>query len=451
MFPRGERTMTAAGETTPTGRDPATLTHAEAVERARGMADDIRARAAEAEALRHIPKATIRGFIDAGLVRLLTPRAFGGHELSLDTFADVTIEIARADASTGWCFSFLNIHSWLLATFPVEAQEDVWRKKPDAALVDVNVPAGQASRVEGGYRLSGDWPWASGVHHCDWAMLAGVVSPEPGAEGGPPDMRLFLVPREDMEIRDTWHVAGLRGTGSHNVVVKDRLVPQHRTARMAELSGGQAPGSRFHTNPLYRLPMITGLAASVVAAILGASQGAYQRWRGRDPGSLHHVQPRAGRVAVPPADPARRDRGRDRRGGAALPAGARHAPIGRAALDGAARADPQGLCLQRGVVRARRGAALQRERRRRQLRVEPAPARLAGRARHDGARGGQLRCGCRELRADGARAAAESEGSSGVRPARRRRLRGGAGCTVRRSYSSITVTPRGGFHENRME
>ncbi|WP_437671595.1 acyl-CoA dehydrogenase family protein [Sorangium sp. So ce131] len=271
--------MAATGETTPTGKDPATLTHAEAVERARGMADDIRARAPEGEALRHIPEATIRGFIDAGLVRLLTPRAFGGHELSLDTFADVTIEIARADASTGWCFSFLNIHSWLLAAFPVEAQEDVWRKQPDAALVDVNVPAGQAARVEGGYRLSGDWPWASGAHHCDWAMLAGVVSPEPGAEGGPPDVRLFLVPREHLEIRDTWRVAGLRGTGSHNVVVKDKLVPQHRTARMAELSGGQAPGTRFHANPLYRLPMITGLAASLVASILGASQGAYQRWR----------------------------------------------------------------------------------------------------------------------------------------------------------------------------
>ncbi|WP_437756806.1 acyl-CoA dehydrogenase family protein [Sorangium sp. So ce1389] len=271
--------MTAASETTQASRHPATMTHAEAVERARAMADDVRARAGEAEALRRMPEATIQGFVDAGLVRLLTPRAFGGHELAFDAFADATIEIARADGSSGWCFSFLNVHSWLLATFPVGAQEDVWRKNPDARLANVNVPAGQAARVDGGYRLSGDWPWASGIQHCDWAMLAGLVPAEGGAAGGPPEVRLFLIPREDWEVRDTWRVTGQRGTGSHNVVVKDRLVPQHRTASMAELSGGQSPGGAFHANPTYRLPFIAALAPSLIATIVGASQGAYQRWR----------------------------------------------------------------------------------------------------------------------------------------------------------------------------
>ncbi|MGK3966992.1 acyl-CoA dehydrogenase family protein [Sorangium sp. So ce118] len=271
--------MVAASETTQASRDPATMTHAEAVERARAMADDVRARAGEAEALRRMPEATVQGFVDAGLVRLLTPRAFGGHELAFDAFADATIEIARADGSSGWCFSFLNVHSWLLATFPVEAQEDVWGKNPDARLANVNVPAGQAARVDGGYRISGDWPWASGIHHCDWAMLAGLAPAEDGAAGGPPEVRLFLIPREDWEVRDTWRVTGQRGTGSHNVVVKDRLVPQHRTATMAELSGGQSPGGAFHANPVYRLPFIAALAPSLVATIVGASQGAYQRWR----------------------------------------------------------------------------------------------------------------------------------------------------------------------------
>ncbi|XXT20787.1 acyl-CoA dehydrogenase family protein [Sorangium sp. So ce429] len=271
--------MVAASETTQASRPPATMTHAEAVERARAMADDVRARAGEAEALRRMPEATVQGFVDAGLVRLLTPRAFGGHELAFDAFADATIEIARADGSSGWCFSFLNVHSWLLATFPVGAQEDVWRKNPDARLANVNVPAGQAARVDGGYRLSGDWPWASGIHHCDWAMLAGLVPAEAGAAGGPPEVRLFLIPREDWEVRDTWRVTGQRGTGSHNVVVKERLVPQHRTATMAELSGGQSPGGAFHANPIYRLPFIAALAPSLVATIVGASQGAYQRWR----------------------------------------------------------------------------------------------------------------------------------------------------------------------------
>jgi len=110
------------------------MTHAEAVARARALAESVRARAPEAEALRRVPDAMIRDFKDAGLVRLLTPRVFGGHELSLDAFADATLEIAKADGSIGWCFSFLNVQSWVLANFPEAAQRDVWGATPDVAL-----------------------------------------------------------------------------------------------------------------------------------------------------------------------------------------------------------------------------------------------------------------------------------------------------------------------------
>ncbi|WP_437963873.1 hypothetical protein WMF04_29610 [Sorangium sp. So ce260] len=155
-------------------------------------------------------------------MRLLTPRAFGGHELSLDAFADVTMEIARADGSSGWCFSFLNIHSWLLATFPVEAQRDVWLENPDAALANVNVPAGKVVREEGGYRLSGDWPWASGIHHCDWAMLAGVVPPEPGAEGG---ARGDQLRRGGRELRAHGARAAAESEGPAGLTASSRRLP----------------------------------------------------------------------------------------------------------------------------------------------------------------------------------------------------------------------------------
>jgi 3-hydroxy-9,10-secoandrosta-1,3,5(10)-triene-9,17-dione monooxygenase len=256
------------------------MTHAEAVARARALAESVRARAPEAEALRRVPDAMIRDFKDAGLVRLLTPRVFGGHELSLDAFADATLEIAKADGSIGWCFSFLNIHSWLLSTFPEAAQRDVWEKIPDAGLANVNIPAGQAARIEGeAFRISGDWPWASGIDHCDWAMLAGIVAGEPAREGAPPDLRLFLIPKEDFEIVDTWFVAGQRGTGSKNVRVKDKVVPEYRTLSFMDLREGQTPGAAFHSSPLYRLPMLMPMAASLVAPVLGAAKGAYERWR----------------------------------------------------------------------------------------------------------------------------------------------------------------------------
>jgi 3-hydroxy-9,10-secoandrosta-1,3,5(10)-triene-9,17-dione monooxygenase len=267
-----------AGETTTTDRSNE-MTHAEAVARARALAESVRARAPEAEALRRVPEAMIRDFKEAGLVRLLTPRVFGGHELSLDAFADATLEIAKADGSIGWCFSFLNVHSWLLSTFSEAAQRDVWEKLPDAGLANVNVAAGQAASVAGGFRISGDWPWASGIDHCDWAMLAGIVTDQPPREGAPPDLRLFLIPREDFEIADTWFVAGQRGTGSKNVRVKDKIVPEHRTLSFFGLREGQTPGGAFHASPLYRLPMLMPMAASLVAPVVGAATGAYERWR----------------------------------------------------------------------------------------------------------------------------------------------------------------------------
>ena len=255
------------------------MTPVEAVARARALAETARARAPEAEALRRVPEAMIRDFIDAGLVRLLTPRVFGGHELSLDAFVDATLEIAKADGSIGWCFSFLNIHSWLLATFPEAAQRDVWEKIPDAGLANVNVPAGKAARLQGGFRISGEWPWASGIDHCDWAMLAGIIAEDPPREGAPPDLRLFLIPKEDFEIIDTWFVAGQRGTGSKNVRVNDKFVPEHRTLSFMQLREGQTPGGAFHGSPMYRLPMLMPMASSLVAPVLGAAKGAYDRWR----------------------------------------------------------------------------------------------------------------------------------------------------------------------------
>jgi 3-hydroxy-9,10-secoandrosta-1,3,5(10)-triene-9,17-dione monooxygenase len=255
------------------------FTHAEAVARAKELAPRVRALAGAAESGRRVPEPLIRDFIEAGLVRLLTPRRFGGHELGLDAFIDATLEIARADGSIGWCFSFLNIHSWLLAMMPEAAQQEVWSADPDACVANVNVPAGTATPTEGGYRLTGVWPWASGIQHCGWAILAGIVPPAAGSESGPPDVRLFLVPRSDFQVKDTWFVAGQRGTGSNHVAVTDVFVPEHRNAALVDVREGHSPGSKVHDAPLYKLPFLPPMASSLVAPILGASLGAYETWR----------------------------------------------------------------------------------------------------------------------------------------------------------------------------
>jgi 3-hydroxy-9,10-secoandrosta-1,3,5(10)-triene-9,17-dione monooxygenase len=270
--------MTASAPTA-SPNSPGGLTHAEAVSRAKSLAHHVRELAAEGEAQRRVPESLVRAFIDAGLVRLLTPRRFGGHELGLDAFVDVILELARGDGSAGWCFSFFNIHSWLLAMLPEAAQQDVWSADPDACIGNVNIPAGQAIPAPGGFRLTGTWPWASGILHCGWALLAGIVPPSPGGEAGPPDVRLFLVPRADFRVKETWFVAGQRGTGSNHVTVEDAFVPEHRNVSLVDLREGRAPGAKLHAAPFYQLPFLPPMATSLIAPILGASLGAYETWR----------------------------------------------------------------------------------------------------------------------------------------------------------------------------
>lgn len=249
------------------------MTHEEAVARARALAPAIRERAPAAETLRRQPKETIEEIIDAGLVRLLMPRRWGGYELPFDVLVDSAIEIARADASAGWCYSFLVAHAWLLAHFPDEAQRDVWASNPDDLISTSFAPVGHFTRVEGGYQLSGNWPWSSGVDHCQWAMLAAL----PTSKDGPP--RIFLLPRNDYDVLDTWFVAGLAASGSKNVEVKERFVPEHRTLLLHDLARGQAPGATINTGPLYNLPLLAVFPVFLAAPLLGTTLAAYETWR----------------------------------------------------------------------------------------------------------------------------------------------------------------------------
>jgi 3-hydroxy-9,10-secoandrosta-1,3,5(10)-triene-9,17-dione monooxygenase len=255
---------------------PGSMTCEEAVARAKNFAPVIRERADRAERARQQPQETIDEIIASGLARLLTPKRWGGYELGLQTFVDTVIEIAKADASAGWCYSFLNIHAWFLAHYPDEAQRDVWGTTPDVAMADSFVPAGKVTRVTGGYRISGNWPFVSGIDHSEWCMLSGIMPSESGSALGP---HVFLLPRSDYEIEDTWFVAGLKASGSKNVVVRDAFVPEHRVVDLMALAEGNAPGAMLNTHPMYRHPLLALFPIALTAPIVGATLGAYEWWR----------------------------------------------------------------------------------------------------------------------------------------------------------------------------
>ena len=132
------------------------------------------------------------------------------------------------------------------------------------------MPSGTAMPEQGGYRVQGRWRYSSGCEHCDWAFLGATIG---GAAGGYADRCLFLIPRKDYEIIDTWNVSGLKGTGSHDIAVKDAFVPAHRMIRYSDNFKGVAPGLAVNTGPLYRLPWGQVFFRGVATASIGALQG----------------------------------------------------------------------------------------------------------------------------------------------------------------------------------
>ena len=256
-----------------------TLTSREdAVERARSLAPLFRELALEAEEARHLPAAMVDAFTEAGLVRVQVPERWGGAELGLVAHLDVAVEVGRAYGSMAWMASFLIDHPFLLAHFPDEAQRDVWGGPdgPDARLATSFVPVGQVEPDGNGWRLSGNWGWASGVEHCQWIMLGGLIAPED--DGGHPEYRLFLVPTDEVTIEDTWFAAGLRGSGSDNVVVEGAFVPDHRTLVMATAREGHPPGAELNTAPVYRAPMMSWGGHAMLAPAIGIARGMVEAW-----------------------------------------------------------------------------------------------------------------------------------------------------------------------------
>jgi 3-hydroxy-9,10-secoandrosta-1,3,5(10)-triene-9,17-dione monooxygenase len=241
------------------------------VARTRALVPQLRERTARTEELRRLPPETERDLHEAGLYRLLQPKRFGGSELDYVALIDCADLLGQADASVAWNFANLASHHWMLGMFEQRAQELVWSKDADALIASSFIfPAGRAKKVDGGYRLHGSWPFSSGVASCEWNMLASVVSSDDDADGI--EYRIFLLPKSDYKVLDTWNVAGLRGTGSSDVEVRDAFVADHMSVAVGDLAGGPTPGSAINPNPLYALPVFSLFPYVLSGVALGNAQ-----------------------------------------------------------------------------------------------------------------------------------------------------------------------------------
>jgi alkylation response protein AidB-like acyl-CoA dehydrogenase len=243
---------------TTTSADRATL-----LERAAAIRPILERNAAETDAQRRLPDENVAALRDAGLCRLMVPRRFGGHQTSIRTYIEVMAEIGRGCGSTAWVASLINVCAWLAALMPERAQQDVWAAAPDAWIAGSLAPNGVAVAADGGWRVTGRWPWASGCLHAQW-VACGIHMPN--ERGEMTNVGLSLMPIADVAIEDTWFMAGMKGTGSNTIVARDVFVPEHRFLPYPAAFAGEYR-TEHRDEVVYRAAMIP-----VTILILGGSQ-----------------------------------------------------------------------------------------------------------------------------------------------------------------------------------
>ena len=257
-----------AAETSPTG--------AVLLERAQSLLPDIRARVSETENGRQVPAETIAAMREAELFKAGRPERFGGYEIGMDELTAIIAEIATACASSAWVYGVLCDHNISLGMFSAKVQDEIWSDDPETLVSSGIAPAGKAERVDGGYKLSGQWSFSSGSAHAQWVFVQSILPPE--RDGGPPMPTYFVLPRSDYEILDTWYVMGLAGTGSNDIKIEDAFVPEHRTMPVADANEGTGPGTKVNPGLLYRLPRTSTVPYTLVSPAVGIARGLYDTY-----------------------------------------------------------------------------------------------------------------------------------------------------------------------------
>lgn len=248
------------------------VTPDELIRRAIALRPVIAEKAAENEENRRVSQEIVDEIRRQDFYRILQPKKFGGLEYDGETAIRCVLEWASADTSTGWVCALGVVHQWLVAQFPLAAQEDVWGEDRGAIACGSYAPTGQTIAVEGGYRVTGRFSFASGVDIADWAII-GVFFP-PEKEGDRPVPGFTLVHKSDYDVDDDWFVMGLTGTGSKSVVCEDVFVPAHRRVDFADLTNGNSPGYQALQANLYRYPLLSIVAYGIASPALGALNGA---------------------------------------------------------------------------------------------------------------------------------------------------------------------------------
>jgi indole-3-acetate monooxygenase len=221
-------------------------------ERTRALRPTIEAHRGEGDGLHHLPDAIARAFAEANVYRLLLPHEFGGEDIDPITYYDLVEEVSSYDGSVGWNYSIGSSTPVILGDLSPARLRAIFAS-PDSCIAASASPPGRTVEVEGGYRVTGRFAWASGIHQARWVVANCLVFDgdklRKSAAGAPVALGL-LMPKEDCNVLDTWHVLGMRGTGSTEFEVNGAFVPKDMAIRFFGTES-QHPYPIFHLPPTY--------------------------------------------------------------------------------------------------------------------------------------------------------------------------------------------------------
>lgn len=256
-----------------------TLTYAQLMANAEALVPVFAARAAETENLRKLPKENMADLYKAGLLSIITPKRYGGLEMDWPALPEAARIIARGCPSTAWIIAVVGGHSGIVGRMPQEIQDEVFAAGPNQLFVTASAQTtGTITKTKGGVRANGIWRFASGCDHADWIMVNGEVMNPDGSKSR--DGVRLILPANQVEIVDTWHVAGMKGTGSKDLNFKNVFVPDHHVLDSPSNFQAGPPGAPVNPDGyLYDVPFAPYFSSWLLGPVLGAAEGAYESYR----------------------------------------------------------------------------------------------------------------------------------------------------------------------------
>ena len=249
------------------------------VQRAAALVPMLRQNAGAAEKERRVPLASLEALDEAGVFRMMAPKKYGGDEADFDTQCRVLAEIARGCPSTSWVATIYSAMAWVVSAFPDEAQEEIFAGGVPR-MAGVFSPTGTAVPKDGGFVVTGRWPFNTGCHGAQWTVVVAIVVSKTG-EGLP---HCLLVRSGELTILDDWYASGMAATGSNTVVAQEVFVPAHRALPLPDMVEGRYPQRHNSDNPYFNYPLAPVLVVNAGGTPLGIARGAMEAFFDRLPG-----------------------------------------------------------------------------------------------------------------------------------------------------------------------